>query len=87
MRAKYFMVLTDKASALMLEGVDPKTIRDQVMLEHQMTELILFREALEDTIKEHQRAIKKLIRGANVATHGTETTEKTSRKEKRHNTV
>lgn len=58
LRAKYFVVLTDKEGVIAFEGVDPKNINDIIAISAQSAELKLFRKELDDLIKRHDKEVK-----------------------------
>lgn len=60
MRAKYFVLLTDKESVIALEGADPNSMVDVVNLEAQKAELSLFRSKMKTLVKDHEEAITNL---------------------------
>jgi hypothetical protein len=60
MKAKFFVVLTDKQASLALDGVDPYSFTDVLALNAQAAELELFRDKLTELIKEHKKARKQL---------------------------
>lgn len=61
LRAKYFVVSTDKASVLVLDAVDPHRESNRLSLEAQSQELTMFLESLTKFIKDHEKAVKKIL--------------------------
>lgn len=59
-RAKHFVVLTDKESALALDGVDPKSFNDMLALQSQAASLRAFKADLEELIKAHDNRVAEL---------------------------
>lgn len=57
LRAKYFVVMTDRHSAILFEGVDPESIVDRTALEAQAAEIEYFYEQLGDLVKRHKKAV------------------------------
>lgn len=60
MRSKHFVVLTDKESVICIKGVNPNDITDFVTLAAQTAELQNFSISLQQLIKDHDVAIRKL---------------------------
>lgn len=60
LKAKMFVILTDKESAIAIDGVDPHSFTDALALAAQAAELQLFHEQLGDLLKEHAAALKVL---------------------------
>jgi hypothetical protein len=60
LRAKYFVVMTDRGSAISFESADPKSLTDAVGIASQRAELQSFYQSISSLIIEHDKAIKKL---------------------------
>jgi hypothetical protein len=60
LRAKYFVVLTDKESVIAFAGVDPENFTDILALTSQAAEVEMFYEALGELTKDHKKAIERL---------------------------
>lgn len=58
--AKFFVVMTNKESAIAYEGVDPRSFTDVLALTAQAAELSEFYEQLGLLVKDHEAAIKAL---------------------------
>jgi hypothetical protein len=74
LRAKYFVVLTDKASCFMLDVADPSLESDKLALHAQTAELQMFKNALDEAIKQHQEAVDNLTGGVHVRVSRTKKT-------------
>lgn len=74
LRAKYFVVLTDKASCFMLDAADPSLESDTLALHAQAAELQMFKEALDNAIQQHQAAVDNLTGGAHARVSRTKKT-------------
>lgn len=61
--AKFFVVMTNKESAIAYEGVDPRSFTDVLALTAQAAELQEFYEQLGVLVKEHETAIEALTGG------------------------
>lgn len=61
MKAKHFVVLTDKESIIYFRGLDPKNFDDVLMLSAQKAELNDFRHRLDKLIKDHEEAEEVLF--------------------------
>lgn len=62
--AKYFVILTDKGSAIGFEGIDPHSFEDVLGLASQAAEMQMMHDQLGVLIKEHTSAMDSLTRGA-----------------------
>lgn len=60
LRSRYFVVLTDRESAIALDGVNPDKINDLLALTAQSSALMSFQERLGQLIKDHDKAATKL---------------------------
>lgn len=60
LKAKYFVVLTDKESVIALDGADPNSFVDVLALTAQSAEVNDFYEILGELVKDHAAAIKAL---------------------------
>lgn len=60
LRAKYFVILTDKESVIAISGVDPSQFTDAMALAAQTAELVMFRDKLEELIVQHNKALLNL---------------------------
>lgn len=79
--AKHFVVMTDKESALMFEGIDPREFTDALALAAQAAELEAFQESLTGLMLEHKDAIDKLgVKSDKSKKKGKTTTRKNTRK-------
>jgi len=65
MRAKNFVILTDKESVICMSGLKPAKLDDHIMLAAQAAELEAFDLKLQSLIKQHQRVINKMLGGDN----------------------
>lgn len=72
LRAKYFVVMTDKESAIAFDGTDPDDFQDQLALRSQTAEIELFYEQLGDLVKRHQEAVSKAMGDSGATTIQTE---------------
>lgn len=59
--AKYFVVLTDKESAIALDGAKPDSFTDILALSAQAAEVNKFYEMLGELVKQHEAAVEELI--------------------------
>lgn len=66
LRAKYFVVLTESESAIVLEGVDPQSMYDPLMLRAQADSIKEFQSNLADLLKVHQDRIDELSKEGDV---------------------
>lgn len=57
--AKYFVVMTDKESAIALDGADPESFTDYMALTAQAAEVDEFYLRLGELVKRHQKAVKQ----------------------------
>lgn len=60
MRAKYFVILTDKESVIALDGVNPHSFQDMVALAAQTAEVEEFYRKLGDLARVHRSAVRQL---------------------------
>lgn len=60
LRAKFFVVMTEKESAIMFDGANPDEFTDLLALTSQAAELELFKEKLQELIDAHTEASAKL---------------------------
>jgi hypothetical protein len=60
LQAKFFVLLTDKESAIALDGADPDSFSDMLALNAQAAALLAFRDNLNALIRDHDRAIERL---------------------------
>lgn len=60
LRAKYFVVLTDKESVIAIDGADPDSFTDLLGLSSQQAEIEMFYNKLGSLVKDHKLAIDKL---------------------------
>lgn len=63
LRARYFVVLTDKESIIYLKGAKPEEFEDVVALAAQCAELEDFQDKLKDMIVRHEAQVYKLSGG------------------------
>lgn len=61
LRAKYFVVLTNDAAIIALDGADPDKLDDFLVLRAQTSELIEFHTELGALIERHQAAVEKKL--------------------------
>lgn len=61
MRAKYFVVLTDKESVIALEGLNPEVFDDILALQAQGAALADFHSKLGVLVKDHDKAARQLL--------------------------
>ena len=66
LKAKYFVVLTDKESAIAIDGADPSSFTDMLALTAQAAEIDEFYSKLGELVKQHRDAVTKLTGGASV---------------------
>lgn len=66
LRAKMFVVMTEKESAIAIDGADPYSFTDAIALAAQAAELEMFQQSLAGLLKQHQDALKKLSGDSNV---------------------
>lgn len=71
LRAKYFVVLTDKESVIAMDGADPGAFSDIMALSAQTAEVNDFYEKLGALVKEHEVAVHKLTGGTSEITTNT----------------
>lgn len=64
LRAKYFVVMTDKASVIAFDGVEPGDMTDMTVLDLQQAELKMFNDDLVRLMKRHQQAINKVSKSS-----------------------
>jgi hypothetical protein len=69
LRAKYFVLLTDKESVIAMQGVDPLFSTDVFQVQAQAAEITYFIESLQRLQKDHDQALKKLLKGGKHATN------------------
>lgn len=62
LKAKHFLLLTDKESIISLSGVDPRNLNDELKLQQQSLEIENFLELLQDFQAEHEKRIARLRR-------------------------
>lgn len=67
LRSKYFVVLTDKGSAIVMKGVDPESYTDELVVETQKAIVEEFLEQLVDVRKQHKIVLKRLVGKRNAA--------------------
>ena len=67
LKAKFFIVMTEKESAIAIDGADPFSFDDATALHSQLAELEMYRDSLEELISDHRTAIKRLTRGTRRA--------------------
>lgn len=65
LRAKNFVVLTDKESIIAVEGVKPMSLNDLVMLSEQAAAIENFIFMLKDLQAEHEDRVKQLMEELN----------------------
>ena len=80
LRAKMFVVMTEKESAIAIDGADPYSFTDAIALAAQAAELEMFQQSLAGLLKQHQDALKKLS-GDDDAKKASATRRKTSTKQ------
>ncbi len=71
MRARYFVVLTERESVIYLKGVKPEEFEDVVALAAQCAELEDFQDKLKDMIERHEAQVYKLSGGYKHAKRNT----------------
>lgn len=76
--AKMFVVMTEKESAIAIDGADPRSFTDALALAAQAAELEMFQEKLGGLIVAHHQALKDLNGEVNEPT----TSPKTARSSK-----
>ena len=69
LHAKYFVVLTDKESAIAIDGADPDSFVDHLALESQAAEVQMFYEKIAELVKTHNKALAKFQGSKNVTTN------------------
>lgn len=67
LKAKMFIVMTEKESAIAVDGADPYTFTDAMALAAQSAELEMFQQSLNQLVKDHQDALKNLSGVSNEA--------------------
>lgn len=60
LKAKMFVIMTEKESAIAVDGADPYSFTDAVALAAQSAELEMFHESLGKLIADHKDALNKL---------------------------
>lgn len=60
LKAKMFVVLTEKESCIAIDGADPFSLTDSLALAAQTAELEMFRDSLNNTIRDHKLALDRL---------------------------
>lgn len=66
-RARFFVVLTDKEAAIVMDGVEPENIEDKLALQAQTAELRTFHDALGGLIKDHDRVLDRYYKESSDA--------------------
>lgn len=61
LRSKHFVLLTDKAACIDLEGASPESLVDHQALLSQQSELRLFQSSLGRLLVEHRQAVDKKL--------------------------
>lgn len=65
LKAKMFVVMTEKESAIAIDGADPYTFTDALALAAQAAELEMFHSSLGELIRDHQRALANISKESN----------------------
>lgn len=60
LKAKMFVVMTEKESAIAVDGADPYSFTDAIALAAQSAELEMFNESLSKLVADHKDALEKL---------------------------
>lgn len=61
MRARYYVVLTDKEAVIAMDGVNPKSMNDIVALQAQAAEIEEFSRKLHKLAQDHEKIVGKLL--------------------------
>lgn len=67
LKSKYFVVLTDKESAIMFHGIDPTSFEDVLALDAQTNDLQRFIYELNKLALSHRKQLRKLMGQSDTA--------------------
>jgi hypothetical protein len=79
LRARYFVVMTDKESAIAFDGFNPDDFNDVLALHAQTVEVEIFYQRLGELVKQHQSAVNKLRGGPAEKRTNTSKSKKTTK--------
>lgn len=78
LRAKHFVVLTDTESYIAMEGMDPNSMDDMLVLQAQQASIDQFMDALKTLNDQHKKRIQRL--GGKVGITRSKSTKKSTKK-------
>lgn len=64
LRAKNFVVVTDKESVIALEGVNPDNLNDHIMLAEQSASIDSFKAMLDNLQRKHNKRLEEISNDA-----------------------